>query len=259
MMLPTLNNSLSGRLRHCLRRLRRLRHRTGGALALGLALLLLTPTVVDAGPRGHAKLSKTLAAQLEARSDAPVQIIVDGDRAHVERLAKRYSIKVKRHLRHGGVLEVTGGQLDALARDPDVTHLSADSVVRPTMAITHLAIGADQAWDGALGLDGVTGAGIGIAIIDSGIADHDDLQQRVVVSVGFRQRQRVCAASSPRENGAEPEASTIAEATSRQALLRAVARPTTSTDTGPTLPASPPGGRVEMQSTPTRAWRRTPT
>ena len=53
------------------------------------------------------------------------------------------------------------------------------------MAVTHRAIGADQAWEGTLGLDGVTGAGIGIAIIDSGIADHADLQQRVVARVDF--------------------------------------------------------------------------
>ena len=82
-----------------------------------------------------------------------VQSIVDGDYAQVEELADRYNLKVKRHLRRGGVLEVTGGQLDALARDPDVTHVSADSVVRPTMAVTHQAIGADQAEDSFMLVD----------------------------------------------------------------------------------------------------------
>ena len=53
------------------------------------------------------------------------------------------------------------------------------------MAVTHRAVGADQAWAGTLGVDGVTGAGIGIAIIDSGIADHAALQGRVVVNVDF--------------------------------------------------------------------------
>ena len=183
MLLPsTLNNGSLDRNR------RWLRHRTGGvqaALALGMAVALSFPAAVDAGQRGRAKLSKTLADRIEARSDEPVQIIVDGDRAQIERLARRYNLEVKRHLRRGGVLEVTGGQLDALARDPDVTHLSADSVVRPTMAVTHQAIGADQAWEGTLGLGGVTGAGVGIAIIDSGIASHADLGRRVVVSVDF--------------------------------------------------------------------------
>ena len=64
MMLPTLNNSPSGRLRHGLRRLR---HRTGGVravLAVGLALSLLSPTIVDAGEQGSTKLSKTLADRL---------------------------------------------------------------------------------------------------------------------------------------------------------------------------------------------------
>ena len=155
------------------------------ALTLGIALSLAFPTVVDAGERVRARLSKTLADRLEARLDEPVQIIIDGDRTHIERLAKRYNLEIERRLRRGAVLVVTGGQLDALARDPEVSHLSADSVVRPTMAVTHRAIGADQAWEGTLGLDGVTGAGIGIAIIDSGIADHADLQQRVVAGVDF--------------------------------------------------------------------------
>ena len=181
MMLPsTLHNSSSSGIR----RWRSVGfHR--GLLALGMALAMLSPAAVDAGEPGREKLSKKLADRLEARSDELVQIIVDGDYAQVEELADRYNLKVKRHLRRGGVLEVTGGQLDALARDPDVTHVSADSVVRPTMAVTHQAIGADQAWDGTLGLDGVTGAGVGIAIIDSGIANHADLQRRVVVSVDF--------------------------------------------------------------------------
>ena len=64
MMLTTLNNSPSDRLRHCLRRLR---HRTGGVravLAVGLALSLLSPTIVDAGEQGSTKLSKTLADRL---------------------------------------------------------------------------------------------------------------------------------------------------------------------------------------------------
>ena len=153
MMLPsTLNTSPSDfiRLRSWLRQ------RTGGvqaALALAIALSLAFPTAVDAGQRP--RLSKTLADRLEAGSNEPVQIILDGDRTHVERLAKRYNLVVTRYLRRGGVLEVTGGQLDALARDPEASHISADSVVRPMMAVTHLAIGADQAWDGTLGLGGV--------------------------------------------------------------------------------------------------------
>ena len=158
---------------------------------------MLSPTGVDAGQR----ISQSLADRIEARQDEPLQIIIDGDREQVESLASRYNLEVKRHLRRGGVLVVTGGQLDALARDPDVSHLSADSVVRPTMATTHLAIGADQIWDGALGLDGVTGAGIGIAIIDSGIADHDDLQRRVIASLDFVSDRGVRRVRSTRGGG----------------------------------------------------------
>ena len=56
------------------------------------------------------------------------------------------------------------------------------------MAITNAAIGADQAWEGIGDLPGVTGQGIGVAIIDSGIAEVPALRGRVVASVDFTDR-----------------------------------------------------------------------
>ena len=56
------------------------------------------------------------------------------------------------------------------------------------MAITNAAIGADQAWEGIGGLPGVTGQGVGVAIIDSGIAEVAGLRDRVVASVDFTDR-----------------------------------------------------------------------
>jgi len=157
-----------------------------------LALSLWVPTVGSAGqasnPPGRGKLSPPLADHIDALADEPVQIIVDGDADQIDKLTKRHNLMLKRRLRRGGVITVTGGQLDALARDPDVGQISADSVVRPTMAVTSQAIGADQVWAGALGLPSLTGQGVGIAIIDSGIADHPDLQGRVIASVDFVKR-----------------------------------------------------------------------
>ena len=54
------------------------------------------------------------------------------------------------------------------------------------MAVTTEAIGADQVWSGAFaGLRGYTGRGIGVAVIDSGIAQHRALRGRIVASVDF--------------------------------------------------------------------------
>ena len=52
--------------------------------------------------------------------------------------------------------------------------------------MTAEAIGADQVWQGAVaGIEGVTGRGIGVAVIDSGIALHRSLRGRVVAAVDF--------------------------------------------------------------------------
>ena len=60
-----------------------------------------------------------------------------------------------------------------MAQDPAVAHLSGDVPVRRLMAVTTEAIGADQVWRGALaGLEALTRRGIGVAVIDSGIANH---------------------------------------------------------------------------------------
>ena len=98
---------------------------------------------------------------------------------------RRKSATVKKVLRHGAVLEVTGGQLDALSQDPDVAHLSGDVAVS-RMSVTAQAIGADQVWSGWLeGIAGATGRGIGVAVIDSGVAPHRSLKDRIVAAVDF--------------------------------------------------------------------------
>ncbi len=57
-----------------------------------------------------------------------------------------------------------------MTADEGVAHLSGDVAVHGTMAVTGEAIGADQVWRGLEGLKGYDGRGVGIALIDSGIA-----------------------------------------------------------------------------------------
>ena len=60
----------------------------------------------------------------------------------------------------------------------EVDHLSGDVPVHRMAAETTAAIGADQVWRGVLSGSGrYTGAGIGIAVVDSGIA-HGPVAQR---------------------------------------------------------------------------------
>jgi len=150
--------------------------------ALVATLLLSSP--VEAGPH-RARLARDLADRIAAASNESGAVILEGDRAKVERLAVRYGLRIRRHLAHGAVVELNGGQLDALSQDPEVDHLSSDLPVHGAMAVTTAATGADLVWRGLEGLRGYTGRGIGVAVIDSGIANHPALRDRVVASVDF--------------------------------------------------------------------------
>ena len=110
----------------------------------------------------RARLSTDLADHLAAGTQS-IDVIVQGDKSTVEGLASR----------------------DAIARDGSVDALSGDVPIRPAMAVTNTSIGADQVWDGAGGGRGLTGKGVTIAVIDSGIdGKHNALKGRVVAAVG---------------------------------------------------------------------------
>ena len=149
------------------------------------AIALLVVTAAQAGPR-RARLSKDLVDRLAAGDQSSTRVIVSGSREQIDTLATRYGVRIYKTLRNGAVLEVTGGQLDALTQDPGVDSVSSDAPVRRMMAVTTSAIGADQVWSGALqGISSYSGRGIGVAIVDSGVGNHRDLAGRVVASVNF--------------------------------------------------------------------------
>ena len=137
-------------------------------LALGLAF---ASTSVDAAP-GGARLSSDLQARLAAgRSDA-VDVIVSGTPDRIERLARRHGLTVKKTLSTGAVLTASGS---ALAR--------AGGGRRGRLGVGRrhraLADGGDHRRRPAPRRRGrgsspssaaTSGRGVGVAIIDSGIA-----------------------------------------------------------------------------------------
>jgi serine protease AprX len=150
-------------------------------LLMGLLALLVASEAI-AAPR--AKLSKDVAEAVA--SGAGRDVILQGDRATVEAVAARHGVAVAKWLKTGAVLRASGAQLQALAADGNVGHLSGDTLVRSMMAVADQAIGADQAWAGSLpGVGSVTGRGIGVALIDSGISNHKALSGRILASVDF--------------------------------------------------------------------------
>src|SRR5215813_12516552 len=66
----------------------------------------------EAQQQHHARLSADLADHLTTNS-ASADVIIDGDKATVDRLAARYNLPVKRYLRSGGVVRVTITSADA--------------------------------------------------------------------------------------------------------------------------------------------------
>jgi serine protease AprX len=86
---------------------------------------------------------------------------------------------------------LTGAEILALANDSDVAYIASDDLVVASfdpVAGAALAaspgileVGAPDAWRQL----GVTGRGIGVAILDSGIAPHPDVAGRIVASVDF--------------------------------------------------------------------------
>jgi serine protease AprX len=150
---------------------------------LALALVLVA-TSADAQRR--ARLSSDLQAHLDSGATAAVDIIVGGTPDSISLLAARHGLAVKKTLRSGAVLTATPAALESLAADAEVDAVSADALVRSQMALTTSTTGADAAWSGLISELGETsGRGVGVAIIDSGIAAHPALAGRVVANIDF--------------------------------------------------------------------------
>jgi serine protease AprX len=156
--------------------------------ALALAALIGGPGV---GAQHRARLSTDLLITEGRQTVERTRVIVRASRAEVDRLTQRHGLSVVRWLQDGAVLRADGRQLSQLAADRTVVTLSGDPLVRPSMAVAVKATGADQTWSGYSGLlglgsiAGVSGKGIGVAVIDSGITEHTALKGKVVASVSM--------------------------------------------------------------------------
>ena len=145
------------------------------------------PVALQAQARHRARLSRDLAERLQQRIEASSEVIVSASDGSIDQLVARYGARLKKRIHGGAVLEATGGQIDAISQDDEVDHIASNARVYRMMAVTTEATGADQVWDGSeLGLArGFTGRGIGVAVIDSGVAAHSALKGRIVASMDF--------------------------------------------------------------------------
>src|SRR4051794_27105892 len=131
-----------------------------------------------AGVPGSAAKSYKLDNELTRRSNdrngsnttRVIVTLVSGAQLPAE--FKKFARNVSLDLIHGQVLDLPNGQLKAIANHPSVFRVHYDRPIKSHNYRTGVTVGARTVQD-TLGL---TGAGIGVAIIDSGIATwHDDL------------------------------------------------------------------------------------
>ena len=171
----------------------------------GICLAAVIVTVTQATPagaktQGEAKISPSLLALARSHPKDEFGVIVRATAKrtghHTERAAQaveRAHGKTTRALPivGGASARLSGEELLALARDAEVQYISSDDVITLTFDPDNgaalagspaiLEVGAPDAWRQL----GVTGNGIGVAILDSGIAAHPDLAGRIVASVDF--------------------------------------------------------------------------
>jgi len=131
-----------------------------------------TRTVVDAQASGHEGSNLHLIVKTS-------HILTSNE----ERLFGRYGAFVYRHLPliHSIAVSVPTSRLAQLTHAGFVNHVSSDAIVRKTDAYTVSASYANVAWS----KDNVSGKGIGVAIVDSGIRASADFGSRVVANMNF--------------------------------------------------------------------------
>ncbi len=103
----------------------------------------------------------------------------------------RHRLHVVKRMRGAAVVLANSAELNALSRDEAVGICPAICPCAASTVISDASTAADQTRAGnallvgLLGIPGVDGQGIGIAVVDSGIAPHSALANRVVANVSF--------------------------------------------------------------------------
>jgi len=145
------------------------------------------PATLNAQSAHRARLSQDLVQRIDAGDTQATSVIVTGSQERIDRIAARLGLRVHKRLESGAVLDVPAGSLAALASDVDADQMSGNLVVQAHEDITNQTIGADivQAGNWSPGLRSLTGKGIGVAVIDSGVANMVQFGGRVVVSKDF--------------------------------------------------------------------------
>jgi serine protease AprX len=154
-------------------------------LALSLSLLFFGSLsgIARAGEGASAKIEQRLAKLAEKKDkNAEIAIILRGP--DESKLFARYARKGQRLPLVGAVAtQVKVKELERIALDPEVSYVYADAPMQPTGVVDYEDLRttyeqtdrAQRVWD-----QGFDGRGVGIAVIDSGVAPTPDFAGRLV-------------------------------------------------------------------------------
>ena len=158
---------------------------------LRLCLAAIALAVLSSPATTQGQRFPTRSADLDAFRGQSVRVIVQADEAGLRSVGRRMARGLRRQVTGAAALELTRSEFEALTRDGSVGHISKDLPVVADMAVTNKVTRADVVWQGTAGLLGIgstpsyQGAGIGVAVLDSGIAPHSAIGSRVVARVNL--------------------------------------------------------------------------
>jgi serine protease AprX len=154
-----------------------------------VATLFAASSSAHAADDHRAHLSSDLLQHQSRQTLARTRVIVHGSEGELTAIAARHHLEIVRRLGGAAVVFANSDEIAQLAADVNVDHLSGDVRVRTAMSVSNQSTGADQVRAGTQGLLGIGGSHVPAthrdAIVDSGIAQHSALGNRVVASVNF--------------------------------------------------------------------------
>ena len=176
-----------------------------------LALLVSVPGRAGAaspqGPTASSKFDRALRAASEGKGNAPsrVRVIVRvarANRAAVKRslTAQGHIIRYEHTLISALTVEVPTAALAGISRMPGVIAISLDAPVSPT-ATPSTGSALRQATGFTERVDAYDGSGVGVAVVDSGIAPSADFGDRITAFYDFTIGGAATAASDPYGHG----------------------------------------------------------
>jgi serine protease AprX len=164
------------------------------ALAAAGLVLVALPAAPTWAAQNQAHLDRQVLKAMQTGQSIHVIVVARGDLnvlwADLRQSGLRQTLRVP--IAHGIAVELTPALINHFRTDPNVARLVYDAPVRlsdtpfnPTaLAAAYPAVvDAVTTWSNAVAP--LTGQGIGVAVIDSGVASHPDLGNRVIASQVF--------------------------------------------------------------------------